>query len=360
MEIKLHPITLRSLFKDYKNNEEEGVVGFDGKLNIRPKYQREFVYNNKQRDGVIDSVRKKFPLNVMYWSENEDGTFEVLDGQQRTISICEYIDGNFSINNMAFHNLTDDQQKQILDYELMVYFCSGTNSEKLDWFKVINIAGEELTSQELLNAVYTGEWLTDAKRFFSKTGCVAAKLGGEYVKGKAIRQEILETAIDWISDGKIEAYMSEHQHDPDAGSLWLYFQNVINWTKVVFPNYRKEMKGVDWGQLYNKYGQKSFNVAKLESEVSRLMLDDDVTKKSGIYPFVLGDGEKWLSIRAFTLNQKREAYEKQAGICPKCTKHFEIDEMEADHITPWHAGGKTTAENCQMLCKECNRRKSGI
>lgn len=360
MEIKLHEITVQKLYEGYKNNDEEGVVGYNGLLNIRPKYQREFVYNDKQRDGVIDSLRKDFPLNVMYWSKNEDGTFEVLDGQQRTISICEYVEGNFSINNLAFHNLTDDQQKQILNYKIMVYFCSGTDSEKLDWFKVINIAGEQLTQQELRNAVYTGKWLTDAKRFFSKTGCVASKLGGDYVNGVAIRQEILETAIDWISEGYIEKYMSGHQHDSNANELWLYFQAVIGWVKATFPNYRKEMKNVNWGELYNKYGKKSFDTEKLESAIEKLMTDEDVTKKAGIYPFVLGNGEKWLSVRAFTTNHKREAFERQKGICPTCKGHFEIDGMEADHITPWRAGGKTISENCQMLCKECNRRKSGV
>lgn len=359
MEIKLHEISIKDLFNGYKNDNEEGVIGYGGKLNIRPKYQREFVYKDSQRNSVIDSVRRDFPLNVMYWSINQDGTYEILDGQQRTVSICEYLDGNFSIKNMGFHNLTNDQQEQILNYKIMVYFCAGTDSEKLDWFKVINIAGEQLTPQELRNAVYTGPWLTDAKRFFSKNGCVAYKLGGDYVKGTAIRQEILETAIDWISDGQIEDYMSKHQQYPDASELWLYFQSVINWVKVYFPIYRKEMKGVNWGALYNKYKDNKYDVSKLESEVATLMMDDDVTKKSGIYPYVLGDGEKHLSIRAFTPNQKREAYETQAGICPVCKKHFEITEMEADHITPWHSGGKTLSENCQMLCKECNRRKSG-
>lgn len=360
MKIELHEISLRELSNGYVNNEEEGVVGFGGKLNIRPKYQREFVYKDKQRDGVIDSVRKGFPLNVMYWSVNDDGTYEILDGQQRTISACEYIAGNFSIDNMAFHNLTADQQEQILNYKLMVYFCSGTDSEKLEWFKVINIAGEELTPQELRNAVYTGEWLTDAKRYFSKNGCAAYKLGGDYVRGTAIRQEILETAIDWISGGKIEEYMSAHQHAPNANELWLYFQNVINWVKTIFPVYRKEMKGVNWGELYNQFKDVPQDNNALEGKIATLMMDDDVTKKSGIYAYVLSGQERHLNVRAFTPNMKREAYERQAGICPNCGKRFEIDEMEGDHITPWHAGGKTSAENCQMLCKECNRRKSGI
>jgi hypothetical protein len=360
MKIQLQEISVREVSNGYVNNQEEGVVGFGGQLNIRPKYQREFIYKDKQRDSVLDTVKKDFPLNVMYWVKNEDGTYEVLDGQQRTISICEYVVGNFSLNEMYFHNLTKPEQEQILDYKLMVYFCEGDDKEKLDWFRTINIAGEKLTEQELRNAVYTGTWLTDAKRHFSKTGCPAYQIASDYVTGSPIRQEYLETAISWINSDEIESYMAKHQHDHNANELWLYFKSVIDWIKATFTNYRKEMKSVNWGILYNKYGKNSFDTIKLESEVSRLMLDDDVTKKSGIYPFVLGDGEKWLSIRAFTPNQKREAYEKQAGICPKCTKHFEIYEMEADHTTPWHAGGKTTAENCQMLCKECNRRKSGM
>lgn len=173
MRIELNEIPVRELVAGYVNNQEDGVIGFGGRLNIRPKYQREFVYKDKQRDSVIETVRKDFPLNVMYWVKNSDGTYEVLDGQQRTISICEYVSGNFSLNFQYFHNLTDTEQEQILDYRLMVYFCEGTDREKLDWFKTINIAGEKLTDQELRNAVYTGTWLTDAKRYFSKTGCPA-------------------------------------------------------------------------------------------------------------------------------------------------------------------------------------------
>ena len=180
------------------------------------------------------------------------------------------------------------------------------------------------------------------------------------MRGTAIRQEILETAIDWISGGKIEAYMAKHQDKPNANELWLYFQNVINWVKTIFPIYRKEMKGVNWGELYNRFKDVPQDNKALETRVATLMMDDDVTKKSGIYAYVLDGQERHLNVRAFTPNMKREAYERQAGICPNCGKCFGIDEMEGDHITPWHAGGKTSAENCQMLCKECNRRKSGI
>ena len=239
----------------------------------------------------------------------------------------------------------------------MVYFCSGTDSEKLEWFKTINIAGKELTTQELRNAVYSGSWVSDAKRYFSRNN--RPRIGDDYLSGSANRQEYLETAINWISDGNIENYMSENQHEPNANELWLYFQNVINWVKVVFPNYRKEMKGIGWGFLYNEFKSHKFDSTMLEQEVSRLMQDEDVGSKKGIYTYVLTHKEKHLNIRAFSLNQKREAYEKQGGICVICKNHFEIEKMEADHITPWHEGGKTIAENCQMLCQEDNRRKSG-
>ncbi len=360
MEIKLKEITIKEVVKGYLNDEEEGVVGYDGKLNIRPKYQREFVYKDKQRDAVIDTVRKDFPLNVMYWVDNGDGTYEVLDGQQRTISICEYIIGSFSIDYQYFHNLEKDEQEQILNYKLMIYFCKGTDKEKLEWFKTINIAGEKLADQELRNAIYTGEWLTDAKRHFSKNGCPAYGLGGDYLLGSAIRQDYLETALRWITNGKIEDYMSTHQHDNNANELWLYFTSVINWVKTIFPHYRKEMKGIEWGLYYNDFKDNKYDTAKLEEEIKKMMMDEDVTSKKGIYEYLLDGKEKHLSIREFSSNQKRECYEKQKGICKNCKKHFEIDEMEADHITPWHAGGKTITENCQMLCKECNRRKSGI
>jgi hypothetical protein len=300
----------------------------------------------------------------MYWAVKNDGNYEIIDGQQRTISICQYVNGDFSINGMAFHNLTNDKQEQILDYELMVYYCEGKDSEKLEWFKTINIAGEKLTDQELRNAVYSGSWVTDAKRYFSKTNCAAYKIGSDYLTGSPIRQDYLETAIKWISDGKIEDYMSEHQHDPNASALWIYFQSVISWIEATFPkkynkNRKKFMKGIDWGTLYNQFKDEILDANKLEEEIQKLILDDDVTNKKGIYPYVLTRNEKYLSIRAFTDAMKIKVYEKQKGICVKCGEHFELNQMEADHITPWHEGGKTIEENCQMLCKTCNRKKSG-
>ncbi len=362
MKIELHEITIKKIVEGYRDNNEEGVIGYSGNLNIRPKYQREFVYDNKMRDAVIDTIKKGFPLNVMYWVKNEDGAFEVLDGQQRTISFCQYVSGDFSIDNRAFHNLTEVEKNEILDYCCMVYFCEGNDKEKLDWFKIINIAGERLTDQELRNAVYTGPWLTHAKTIFSKSNCAAYLLSKNYINGSPIRQEILQTAIDWINDGKIEEYMSKYQHEPNANELWLYFQNVINWVIVIFPKYRKEMKGIPWGELYNKYYKKKYDSSKLDNQVEILMMDDDVTNKKGIYSYLLTNDEKYLNIRAFTESQKRSAYEKQKGICPLCkgdTKKnkWEYEEMEGDHITPWSEGGKTAPDNLQMLCKECNRRK---
>jgi len=260
---------------------------------------------------------------------------------------------------LYIQNLRKDQREQILNYKLMIYLCSGTDSERLEWFRTINIAGEKLTDQELRNAVYAGSWTADAKRYFSKTGCVAYQIGKDYLDGTPIRQDYLETAIDWISEGKIEDYMSKHQHNTDAKVLWDYFQAVIDWIKTVFTNYRKEMKGVPFGHLYNEFKDKKPDSKKLEKEIAKLMEDEDVTNKKGIYTYVLTGEEKHLNIRAFTDKQKREAYEKQKGKCEKCKKRFEIEEMEADHIKPWHEGGKTISGNCQMLCKQCNRTKSG-
>lgn len=357
MNIKLKEITVRELTKGYQDNNENGVVGYGGKLDIRPPFQREFVYKDKQRDAVINTVTKGFPLNAMYWAVREDGNFEIIDGQQRTISLCQYVAGDFSIEGLAFHNLPKDKQEQILNYRMMIYFCSGTDSEKLEWFRTINIAGEELSDQELRNAVYSGSWVSDAKRYFSKNS--RPKIGDDYLNGSANRQEYLETAIDWISEGKIEEYMSKRQHDKDAKALWEYFQAVINWVKSVFTTYRKEMKGVPFGFLYNEFKGKKLDAKKLEKEIAKLMEDEDVTNKKGVYSYVLTRKEKFLSIRSFNDKQKREAYERQKGVCPICKKKWKIEEMEADHITPWHEGGMTTAKNCQMLCKDDNRRKSG-
>lgn len=358
MKIELTKVKISEIVNGYKNNQENGVYGYDNKLNIRPKYQREFIYKPQQQEAVIDTIQKGLPLNVMYWVKNNDNEYEVLDGQQRTLSICEYVNGSFSKNYRYFHNLDNEEQQKILDYELMVYVCEGTNKEKLDWFKTINIAGEKLTNQELRNAVYSGEWIIDAKRYFSKTNCPAYEIAKDYIKGSPIRQDYLETVLSWISDDNIDAYMSKNQHNKNANELWLYFQQVISWIKIVYKNYRREMKGVNFGKLYNLFKNNNYDGNEIEARIQQLMMDDDVTKKSGIYEYVLSNNEKVLNVRKFTNSQKREVYEKQSGVCLVCGKTFDISEMEADHIVAWSNGGKTSIDNCQMLCKKCNREKS--
>lgn len=363
MKIELHQISIREITKGYIDKAEEGVIGYDGKLNIRPKYQREFVYDDKKRDLVLKTIRKRFPLNVMYWVKNDDGTYEILDGQQRTVSFCRYVNNDFSINNRSFENLTQPEKDEILNYKVMVYFCEGNDKEKLDWFRIINIAGEKLTAQELRNATYTGPWLIDAKARFSRTTSGGYLLGKDYIKGSSIRQEFLETALKWKSDDNIEKYMAIKQKESNANELWLYFQSVINWVKTIFPEYRKEMKGVNWGKLYNCYSNNNYDSSQLELKVKELMIDDEVQKKAGIYEYILSNDEKYLNLRAFPEAIKRKVYEQQNkkcanNSCPHSDKDFNIEEMEGDHITPWSTGGKTVQENCQMLCKDCNRRKS--
>ena len=277
---------------------------------------------------------KGLPLNVIYWCKvkKDDGSdgYEVLDGQQRTISL----------------NLPSDQKKKILDYPLFVYVCDGTDSEKLDWFRIINIAGEQLTDQELRNAVYAGSWTSDAKRYFSKTGCAAGTLADDYLKGASIRQEYLETAIYWAAsaEGKtIEAYMAEHQNDPSAVQLWNYFRSVIDWVQAIFPKKRREMKGLPWGLFYNTHGKRTD------------LGDEDVTRKSGIYEYLLTGDERKLSIRQFDMRDRLAAYAAQLNKCAICGKKFEFEQMQADHIIPWSRGGKSTPDNCQMLCTKCNQ-----
>ncbi len=391
MKIELKKIKIKDLIHGYKRDEESGeIVGYGGKLNIRPAYQREFIYKDKQRDEVIRTIFKGFPLNSIYWVKNGENSYkvldltvtekrkekikndknfyELLDGQQRIISICDYYNGTFSVVGQYFQNLPQDKKEDILNYELMVYICEGEDSEKLEWFRVINIAGVTLTEQELRNAAYVSAWLSDAKRRFSKRNSLAEQKGGQYLKGESLRQEFLETAIAWIVDKRddkaICEYMAKNSKDSkNSDELWGYFCAVIDWVEMKFPKYRKEMKGLEWGFFYNKYKDKDLDAAELENKIAKLMQDSEVQKKSGIYEYLLSGNEKYLNLRAFDENIKREVYEKQKGICankkcPNAGKKFEIEEMEADHIKAWSKGGKTTIENCQLLCRECNRVKS--
>ncbi len=340
MKIDLNEITVRDLVDEYHDDGDGGVRGYGGKLDIRPPFQREFVYKDKQRDAVIETINKGFPLNVMYWALRQDETYEVIDGQQRTISAAQYVMGDFSLDGRYFHNLQDDEQERILNYGLQVYICEGNASEKLAWFRIINIAGERLTDQELRNAVYAGTWVSDAKRHFSRPRSPAYSVGNKYVKGSPIRQDYLEAAIQWIRDDgqTVEEYMAAHQHDMTATALWSHFQSVINRVEAVFPNYRTPMKGVDWGGLYGQLKDESLDPVALEAKVARLMLDDDVTKNAGIYPYLLTGEERHLNIRAFSNAMKQKAFEMQNGICKSCGVAFEISDMEADHIKPWSEG----------------------
>lgn len=372
MKIEPRKVRVAELAEAYVDNGEGGVRGYNGLLNIRPAYQREFVYRDAKRNAVIETVRRGYPLNTMYWAVNEDG-FEVMDGQQRTISICQYVNGDFSIDfdgmPRGFNNLTQDMKQQILEYELHVYVCEGEDSEKLDWFKIINIAGEKLTDQELRNAIYTGPWLSDAKRWFSKKTATPAMQDGrdKLVNGTPDRQEVLERALDWLSEGKIEDYMQKHQHDADAQELWKYWEAVFDWVKLVFPNQTNArtrlMKGLPWGKFYNRYKDGQFDAVKLEARIAELLQDEEVTNQRGVYEYLLTGNEKTLSLRTFDDRTIQATYAKQQGICPLCGLSkgaYSLNDMQADHKKPWSKGGKTTPANCQMLCREHNLLKGAL
>ena len=372
MTIKQIEVTVGDIARGYINNEEQGVRGYGGQLDIRPPYQREFIYNENEQQAVISTVLKGYPLNVMYWvrrSEDAECPYEVMDGQQRTLSLCEYVDGKFAYDFKNFFNQPADIQKLILDYPLTIYLCEGEPSEKLEWFKTINIAGKPLNEQEINNAVYAGPFVTDAKRHFSKSNCGAYRLGKDLVNGTPIRQEFLKKALEWVAEhetreGKpqsVVGYMAEHQHDPNANNLWTYFQNVLNWaiTNFDLKKFKKIMKGLNWASYYDKYHNKTLDTADLASRISKLILDSDVQKQMGIIPYVLTGDERHLDLRGFPDDIKLAVWEKQHHICPSCQKEFDYEFMEGDHITPWREGGRTVIENCQMLCRECNRRKGG-
>ena len=372
MTIKQIEVTVGDIARGYINNEEQGVRGYGGQLDIRPPYQREFIYNENEQQAVISTVLKGYPLNVMYWvrrSEDAECPYEVMDGQQRTLSLCEYVDGKFAYDFKNFFNQPVDIQKLILDYPLTIYLCEGEPSEKLEWFKTINIAGKPLNEQEINNAVYAGPFVTDAKRHFSKSNCGAYRLGKDLVNGTPIRQEFLKKALEWMSEhetreGKpqsVVGYMAEHQHDPNANNLWTYFQNVLNWTITNFDlkKFKKIMKGLNWALYYDKYHSTTLDTVDLASRISKLILDSDVQKQVGIIPYVLTGDERHLDLRGFPEDIKLAVWEKQHHICPSCQKEFDYEFMEGDHITPWREGGRTVIENCQMLCRECNRRKGG-
>jgi hypothetical protein len=370
MTIKQMEVTVRDITSGYVNNDEQGVRGYNGLLDIRPPYQREFIYNEKEQQAVITTVLHGYPLNVMYWVKRCDDAecpYEVMDGQQRTLSLCEYVDGKFSYEFKNFFNQPKDIQERILDYKLTVYVCEGEPSEKLEWFKTINIAGKPLNEQEINNAIYAGPFVSDAKRHFSKSKCGAFRLGKDLVNGTPIRQDFLKKALEWMADHEtreghrqsVVGYMADHQHDPNANNLWSYFQQVLNWTITNFDlkRFKKIMKGLDWAFFYDKYSKETLDTAELAKRISTLMRDSEIQRQQGIIPYVLTGDERHLDLRAFPEDIKLVVWEQQKHICPLCGKEFDYEFMEGDHITPWREGGRTVIENCQMLCKECNRRK---
>lgn len=372
LTIEEKKVTVGEIVKGYINNDDQGIRGYNGLLDIRPPYQREFIYNEQEQQAVITTVLNGYPLNIMYWvKRNEDAEcpYEVMDGQQRTLSLCEYVAGKFAYDYMNFFNLPADVQKKILNYELTIYVCEGEESEKLEWFKTINIAGKPLNEQEIRNAVYAGPFVSDAKRYFSKTNCAAYRLGKDLVNGSPIRQDFFKKALEWMADhetrkGKQQSavgYMSVHQHDLNAMPIWTYFQTVLRWAMDTFnmKKFKKIMKGLDWACFYDEYHEKALDIKAIEIQISELMGDDEIQKPQGIIPYVLTGSERYLDLRVFSDKIKLAVWEKQNHKCAICGKELDYEFMEGDHIIPWCDGGRTTIENCQMLCRNCNRTKGG-
>lgn len=371
MKIIPKMVKVSDVLEGFTDKGDDGVFAYGGKLAVRPPYQREFVYDQAQAESVIHTVLKGFPLNVMYWVKVDEDQYEILDGQQRTLSLMHYLTHKFTVTldgkKYYWDSLPDDKYEDIMKYEFMIYICEGSESEKLEWFNVVNIAGEKLTDQELRNSVYTGKWLSDAKKFFSKRTCAAKGLSERYITGDPNRQELLEKALKGICEcqgiSDITEYMSAHQSDENADELWQYFQDVFHWIVKIFPDYYTDMKGLDWCHLYNKYNSHTYNSSIMKEEMKRLHEDEEVQKTKGIYEYLLCRefdpfAGRLLNLRAFDKRDKMNAYSKQGGICPICGLHFEFDEMEGDHIKPWSKGGRTVLENCQMLCKGCNGKKT--
>jgi 5-methylcytosine-specific restriction endonuclease McrA len=365
----------------YNELEGKGLFGLSGKLTIQPEYQRNYIYADGKRDvAVIESILKGYPLGLIYFNKTGHDTFEVLDGQQRITSIGRFVTNKFAIkdeNGMEqyFGGIAEDKRAKILETKLLIYECEGTESEIKEWFKTINIAGVPLNNQELLNAVYSGPFVTLAKAEFSNSQNANIQKWSAYIKGTVNRQEFLERALDWVSKGNIGDYMSQHRNNDSITEIKNYFNSVIDWVSGIFIDVESEMKGLEWGRLYEQYHNQAYNPTKVSDEVKRLYGDPYVKNRKGIFEYILGGSSdtKLLEVRIFDEVTKKSVYAQQTtkaekeGVsnCPLCaighdsnkTKIWKLSEMDADHVSAWSKGGSTSVDNCQMLCKTHNRAK---
>ena len=377
-------LTVADICKGFVYNELEGkgLFGLSGALTIQPEYQRNYIYaadDGKKEQAVIHSLLRGYPLGLIYFNALENGRFEVLDGQQRITSIGRFVTGKFAIleegNPKNFDSLPTDQRDLLLHSNLLVYECRGTESEIKQWFETINIAGIPLNAQELLNAIYSGPFVTKAKAEFSNSLNANLQKWAAYIKGSANRQDFLHQALQWVSKGDIGGYLSTHRTEDNIGELKTYFNSVIDWVSNVFIDVKPAMRGLEWGRIYEQYHSTSYDPAKVSAEVKRLYADPYVKNTRGVFEYILGGCEdtRLLDIRVFDEATKRTVYARQTGSaethgssnCPLCaqghsankSKIWSIDEMDADHVYAWSKGGSTDPSNCQMLCRVHNRAK---
>lgn len=376
-------VTIKDVCDGFVYNELEGkgLFGLSGTLTIQPEYQRNYIYADGKRDvAVIQSLLKGYPLGLIYFNQTSDGKFEVLDGQQRITSFGRFVTNKFAVkdeNGMEqyFDGLAKDKQQKILDTKLLIYVCEGTESEIKEWFRTINIAGVPLNAQELLNAVYSGKFVTLAKAEFSNSQNSNIQKWGAYVSGSALRQDFLERALDWVSKGNISEYMSSHRHNDNINELKTYFNTVINWASTVFKDVEKEMCGLEWGRLYETYHNTAYDPNEVSKTLKQLYSDAYIKNRKGVFEYMLGGCQdtKLLEVRVFDEATKKTIYAQQTtkakasgeSNCPLCaighdankTKIWDLKDMDADHVTAWSKGGATDAANCQMLCKTHNRAK---
>ena len=376
-------ITVKEICKDFVYNELEGkgLFGLSGKLTIQPEYQRNYIYADGKKDvAVIHSILKEYPIGLIYFNTVSKDEFEVLDGQQRITSIGRYVTGKFAIKDengleQYFSGIAEDKQELILNTKLLIYECEGSESEIKEWFKTINIAGVPLNNQELLNAVYSGPFVTACKAEFSNSQNSNIQKWSAYISGTVNRQEFLERALDWVSKGNIGDYMSRHRKDKNINEIKTYFNSVIDWVSAVFIDVENEMRGLEWGRLYEEYHNTSYNPKKVSEKLKELYADPYVKNRRGVFEYILGGSKdtKLLEVRVFDEATKNIVYKKQTeqaekkgtSNCPLCAighdankaKIWKLAEMDADHVTAWSKGGATDIKNCQMLCKTHNRSK---